>query len=92
MAKAKQGIIEPDDDGPVTKDEARTGTKHMLAFLNYGGTNPDYLQRAKIAAILVSSYVKHYASQTNRAMLEFTIEQKQSRELPGANNRGRLPA
>lgn len=83
MAKETIDQFDPNDDAPVKKHEAREGTKHLLAFLNYGGTNKDYLHKAKIGAVLVSSYVKHYASQTNREMVKLAIEKQQLRALPG---------
>jgi len=77
MSKVKSGFVEPEDDGPVTRDEAKLAVKHMLAYLSYQGGNKEYLQKAKVGAVLVGSYVKHYGSQTNREALRLAFQKRE---------------
>lgn len=59
---------------------ALEGLKAMKAYLAYQGNNKDYLQKAKVGGIAVSSYTKHYASLTNREALKMAIGRQ--KELP----------
>lgn len=44
--------------------------KRLKAFLIYEGDNPRYYQKAKVASVIVGSYVKAEATKTNRMSVE----------------------
>lgn len=52
------------------EDGALDGIKHLRAFLIYEGDNQKYYQKAKTGGVLVASYVKAIATETNRAAVE----------------------
>ena len=65
--------------------EAHKSLKDVRAALTYQGSNKEYLQRAKIAATIIASYTRHYASLTNREALSFAIQRyNEQKALPGA--------
>jgi hypothetical protein len=65
----------------VLEDGALEGVKHLRAFLAYEGDNPRFYQKAKVGGVLVSSYVKAIATQTNR----MAVEQAMNREVKTLN-------
>lgn len=44
--------------------------RHLKAFLAYEGDNQKYYQKAKVAGVLLGSYVKVEATKTNRMAVE----------------------
>lgn len=52
------------------EDGALEGIKHIRAFLTYQGNEAKYYQKAKAGGVLVGSYVKAVATQTNRMAIE----------------------
>lgn len=56
--------------------------KHLRAFLTYQGDNPIYHQKAKVAGVLLGSYVKAEGTKTNRMAVEQAAQRM--RELPSA--------
>lgn len=64
------------------EDGALEGIKHIRAFLTYQGENASYYQKAKAGGVLVGSYVKAVATQTNRMAIEQAAERTGTRTLP----------
>ena len=50
------------------------GLKAVMAFLAYKGNDQHYTQAFKAGAMLISSYSRFYASQTNRMGIEMQSE------------------
>lgn len=67
----------------ILEDGAVEGVKHLRAFLAYEGDNPRYYQKAKVGGVLVGSYVKAIATQTNRMAVEQAFSRAQG-ALPAA--------
>lgn len=45
---------------------ALKGMKAMSEYLTYRGTDPQFLQRAKVGCVAVGAYGRAYAARTNR--------------------------
>lgn len=58
----------------VLEEGALEGVKHLRAFLAYEGSEARYYQKAKVGGVLVSSYVKAIATQTNRMAVDQAIQ------------------
>lgn len=63
-------------------DVALEGLKAIRAFLAYAGSNPDYLKRAKIGSIPVTSYTRLRATMANERVTELVARRM---ELDGEN-------
>lgn len=67
------------------EDVTLTSVSCLREYLNYGGQNREYLQRAKISAAILTGYTRLFASLTNRQMVELAIEKHLERNtLPSA--------
>lgn len=59
---------------------ALIGLKRMREYLNYEGGNKEYLHKAKVGAAAVTAYTRHFASLTNRQMVELAMRKTGDRK------------
>lgn len=74
--------------------DAHKALKDIRACLSYQGSNKEYRQNAKLAATVLASYTRHYASLTNREAHAFNVRRwvESQKALPGADTTKALPS
>lgn len=75
-----------DDTIDQFEEVALEGLKKLREFFKYEGSDPRYLQKAKVAATAIAAYTRVRASESNRMAVELMAEKQ------GANDSKVLPA
>lgn len=70
-----------DDTIEQFEEVALEGLKKLREYFKYEGSDPRYLQKAKVAATAVAAYTRVRASESNRMAVELMAE-KQGSERP----------
>lgn len=63
-----------DDTLEALEEIALDGAKQIKALFAYQGDNQRYIQKAKIAATVISGYARIRASETNRMAVELAAQ------------------
>lgn len=69
---------------------ALLGKKAMSEYLTYRGTEPSYLQRAKVGCVAVAAYGRAYAARTNRMSVRLSMGKSNGRALEAPKERKAL--